>query len=130
MKLGHSVRYLAAKQKRDELLASKRKRESDEGAARAEDVKKIRLEEETEAQDRLDRVTGRAIDMLSEQLAAETRRTMTETAVSDVDAGKDVRREVELLEARWRVEAQKERARLEHEVERMNKKARRVEITG
>ncbi len=131
MKLGHSVRYLAAKQKRDELIAAKRKREADEVAARAGEVKKLKLAEQGKMQDRLDEVTGRAIDILSEQIAVETRKTMTETAGADGNAaGKDVRREVELLEARWRVEAQKQRSKLEREVERDIKQARRVELTG
>lgn len=129
LKLGHSVRYLGAKQKRDELVAAKRKREAEDEAAREGQRKKTKLAQAAEIQKRFDEVTARAIDALGEQLAVETKRAMLENAGGEKGI-KEVRREVELLEARWRVEAEKERARTERQTMRDKREDKRVEILG
>ncbi|KAF2730457.1 Bromodomain-containing protein [Polyplosphaeria fusca] len=74
--LGHSARYLVAKQKRDELRAAKRKALESTATQREEAAKKAKVEHEAALNKRIAEVSVKALEALEDQLAAATVRDM------------------------------------------------------
>jgi chromatin structure-remodeling complex subunit RSC1/2 len=66
--LGHTVRYLAAKYKREELLKAKRR--SEEAALAESEVssKKAKIQEDAEVKEKAEALTKRAVGLWNEQM--------------------------------------------------------------
>ncbi|EMD00274.1 hypothetical protein BAUCODRAFT_30748 [Baudoinia panamericana UAMH 10762] len=77
---GHSVRYLAEKARRAQLLAKKRKVREEELQMEERVGKKIRVEEEARVREEVERLKRRALGVLEEQL-----RDATVGELSDAD---------------------------------------------
>ena len=124
--LGHSVRYLAAKAKREALLSEKRQREQAEKPAREEARKKARMAAEEQQKLVLRDSTAKALDALQEQLVEGTRAAYRQ--LSPEHWRRDMRMDLDELE-----KAQAETQRLEQEFEeheRLRREEDRVPITG
>ncbi|MBE7181701.1 MAG: hypothetical protein INR71_10940, partial [Terriglobus roseus] len=107
LKLGHSVRYLAARARRDALVAEKRKRDADDEAVRAPEAKRARLQSEADLRQKLAATMDKAVGVLEDQLAVATKVAMVDLAADGTSSSKEVRRDLELLGARWRVAAER-----------------------
>ncbi|GAB7361351.1 hypothetical protein MBLNU230_g1407t1 [Neophaeotheca triangularis] len=95
---GHSVRYLAAKARRAELLAQKRKERDETLPDEQEAAKKIKLAEETAAtQARVEALKARALKTFEEQMAVSAAGTLSE-------------RDLEVLEARQKAVRERQAA--------------------
>ncbi|KAF2177403.1 chromatin structure-remodeling complex protein rsc1 [Zopfia rhizophila CBS 207.26] len=74
--LGHSARYLAAKAKRDALIAAKRKAEEADAVEREGAAKKARAEAEEKFKKDVAELGVKAMNALENQLAASTKRDL------------------------------------------------------
>lgn len=70
--VGHSVRYLAARARRQEALRGRRKREAEEQTANAEAIKKVKLEKASAFKRTVEDLTNTAEGLLEQQLARAT----------------------------------------------------------
>ena len=67
---GHSVRYLAARARREEMLAQRRKEREMERQAGERVAKKAKLEKDEQARGEIEKMKVRALGVLESQLAA------------------------------------------------------------
>ncbi|KAF2838527.1 chromatin structure-remodeling complex protein rsc1 [Patellaria atrata CBS 101060] len=72
--LGHSVRYLAAKVKREELIHQKREREENDTKANAERIKRLKQESDAKLSIRLAELTSKAFITLESQMIEATKK--------------------------------------------------------
>ena len=122
--LGHSVRYLAAKVKREALLTKKRRREEAEKPAQEETRKKARKAAEEQQKEVLRNTTVKALDKLQEQLVEGTRAEFRQ--LSGENWKMDMETQLDELE---KVQAEAQRLGREHEEhERLRKERDRVSI--
>ena len=85
--LGHSARYLAAKAKREALLAEKRKQGEAQLAERAEAAKRANVENEKQFVDSVKDLGVKALETLEAQLAEATRKEFEGLFTQDVEKG-------------------------------------------
>lgn len=85
--LGHSARYLAAKAKREALLAEKRKQDEAQLAERAEAAKRANVENEKRFVDSVKDLGVKALETLEAQLAEATRKEFEGLFAQDVEKG-------------------------------------------
>ncbi|PLN77969.1 putative RSC complex subunit [Aspergillus taichungensis] len=71
-KLGHSLKYLAAKEERRKLVESRKRKESDEEQERAENAKRQRADEETTLASRVEALTVKAMEAMTENIVSGT----------------------------------------------------------
>ena len=114
---GHSIRYLAAKEKREALLAEKRRREEAERPAVEEARKKARLQEAAKQQVAVQRETVKALGMLEEQLVQSTRKTYKQLAPDEWERVMEL--DFDTLEKAQREAREMEMRAEEHERMRM-----------
>ena len=124
--LGHSVRYLAAKAKREALLTEKRQREQAEEPAREEARKKARKAEEEEQKLALRNTTAKALDKLQEQLAEGIRASYRQLSPEHWE--RDMRMDLDELEKAQAKARRSEQEFAEHE--RLRREQDFVSITG
>ncbi|KAJ9659774.1 hypothetical protein H2201_007210 [Coniosporium apollinis] len=93
--LGHSVRYLAAKQRREMELRAKRTFEQAQAGQTEEARKKARLEKVLPPEEEVLSLTVKALDLLEDQLAAATRADYE--ALMDGKAQQGIEADVERL---------------------------------
>ncbi|OCK84394.1 hypothetical protein K432DRAFT_422613 [Lepidopterella palustris CBS 459.81] len=124
--LGHSVRYLAAKAKREALIAQKRKQDATQLADRETEVKRRKKTEEERFVEQVGEFGAKALRALEGQLVQATRREFEVLYNGGMEEG--VRREVERLERVQR--AERERARVSRERRVREDKERNVPIRG
>ncbi|KAF2258533.1 hypothetical protein CC78DRAFT_572430 [Lojkania enalia] len=125
--LGHSARYLAAKQKRDKLRAAKRKVEEVGAAEREEAAKKAKIEAREKLVRNVKELSARAVKALEEQLAEATRRDF-EALFPEGQREGGVKKQIEEL-----VDVQREVVRREKEREdriRGDEKRERERVRG
>jgi len=124
--LGHSVRYLAAKQKREQLLA-KRKRDSEQTATEdAQRAKKIKSEAERKFQADVAHLKARALNVLEDRLAAAVIIDMAALS-GDGDPGNGLEKGLQVLETKQRVAREAERERAESRKKREEREFVRIE---
>ena len=124
--LGHSVRYLAAKAKREALLTEKRRREQAEKPAQEEARKKARRAAEEQQKHVLRNTTVKALDKLQEQLAEGTRVSFRQLSGDNWKMDMDVQ-----LNELEKVQTEAERLGREHEEhERSRREEDRISITS
>ena len=85
--LGHSARYLAAKAKREALLAEKRNQDEAQLAERAEAAKRANVENEKRFVDSVKDLGVKALETLEAQLAEATRKEFEDLFAQDVEKG-------------------------------------------
>lgn len=130
LQLGHSIRYLAARMKRDAVIAEKRKRDAEEAARREPEAKRLKMEQEKQFEQELQGALRKAAGKLEDQLAAGTKLAMMELANGE-GLQKEMNKELSLLENRWRVQGEKERMAAERRADReLRTEHKRVEILG
>lgn len=112
---GHSVRYLAAKARREEVLAPKRMERDEETQRAGVEAKKIRLAEEDLVRERIEALKARALGVLEGQLTEAVGRSLGE-------------RDLRVLEARQREIGERRRAVEVNWVKRRER--REVELGG
>ncbi|KAJ9203045.1 hypothetical protein DTO164E3_1513 [Paecilomyces variotii] len=71
-RLGHSLKYLAAKEERQKLIEEKKRKEANEQAERERAAKRKRADEQTALARKVQRLTEDAIRVLSEQISSGT----------------------------------------------------------
>jgi len=115
--VGHSVRYLAAKAKRDEAIKKKRKREQDAFEEQKSSTKKAKWEEEEVALvDQVQDLTGKALQLLVEDMQDGTeglyRAMLGDKWKDGVQADKDWLRKVQAEERKRVSEIEKKKRRI------------------
>ncbi|KAH7138079.1 hypothetical protein B0J11DRAFT_475353 [Dendryphion nanum] len=125
--LGHSARYLAAKAKREALIAAKRKSTEAGAVDREENAKRLRIESETKLQRDVAKLGEQALEALEIQLAIMTKKDMEAVLPTGGSAAEIAQTIENLMEVQKVVIAKN----LEREARRANeKKASLTPITG
>jgi chromatin structure-remodeling complex subunit RSC1/2 len=71
-KLGHSLKYLAAKEERRKLVEAKKRKEMEERVEREQRAKRQRADEETALADRVESLTTKALDTMTDHIVTGT----------------------------------------------------------
>jgi chromatin structure-remodeling complex subunit RSC1/2 len=71
-KLGHSLKYLAAKEERRKLVEQRKRKEDLERVDREERVKRLRADEETDLAVRVEALTAKAVDIMTSHVMVGT----------------------------------------------------------
>ncbi|KAL5113619.1 hypothetical protein ACEQ8H_008512 [Pleosporales sp. CAS-2024a] len=124
--LGHSARYLAAKAKKDELKAAKRKAEEAGATEREEAAKKAKADEEEKFKQAVSELGTKALKALEDQLAVATK---TELEASfNGQAKKGLAKILEQLTEAQKLAVQR---KMEHELHILEREAaQRTIVTG
>lgn len=112
---------MLAKERRDAAVAQKRKREEEEKLARVDQIKKARRDGQKEFTERWADATVKALQRVEEQLVDVTRNGYDD---------KEIRRELELLGARWTAQAKSDADEYARNRERKEREARCVSMTN
>ncbi|KAF2641506.1 Bromodomain-containing protein [Massarina eburnea CBS 473.64] len=125
--LGHSASFLAAKQRRDGLIAAKRKADEANAASREESAKKARVESERKLLKDIEELRIKAVHAMEDQLALATKRDY-QMLVGQVEGPNVLSKSLDRL-----VELQEETARKKKErEERLRKQAsgKQIPVSG
>lgn len=125
--LGHSAKFLAAKAKRDALIAAKRKAEEASASEREEAAKKLRLESERKLQKSIDEVRTKAFHALENQLALATK-TDFDLLVGSENSKAVLTQSLDRLSIVQQQAMEKNKQREERL--REEEKARQIQVTG
>ncbi|PVI03277.1 hypothetical protein DM02DRAFT_521237 [Periconia macrospinosa] len=125
--LGHSAKFLAAKAKRDALIAAKRKAEEASAAEREEAAKKARLESEEKLKKEIEAVRVKAIHALEDQLALATKNDF-ELLVGSENSAAALAQSLDRLSVVQQQAMEKKKEREERL--RLEEQAKQIPITG
>ena len=125
-KLGHSLKYLAAKEERRKLVEAQKRKEREEQEEREKSAKRQRADEETALAARVEALTSKAVDVMTNQVMKGTD-TIYEILYHD-NAAKA--KEADAKAREQRLLAEKAARRITAQIQAQSEKASFVSLKG